>query len=224
MTPHERDTTPSTATTPPPSIWRTPWPWAVLVSMILIPATRGCFRHVPDPPPVIGQLPAFSLVDSTGRPFGNADLAGHVWIVDFVFTRCTSICPLLTRSMAQLAEVLDRNGVEDVRLLTITVDPTYDTPERLAEYARANGARPERWVFLTGDEASIQHLVVGGFKTPLGPSDEASGVLDIAHTGKLVLVDGLGRIRGYYDSTEVGLDEVYHRSQHARDEQRRQSR
>jgi cytochrome oxidase Cu insertion factor (SCO1/SenC/PrrC family) len=99
--------------------------------------------------------------------------------------------------------------------VSITVDPEYDTPEILGEYAKTLGVDPERWTLLTGDPEAVRRLVVDGFKTPLvAPPPGGPGPIDIAHTGKLVLVDGSGRIRGYYGTDELGLDEVFNRAQH----------
>jgi cytochrome oxidase Cu insertion factor (SCO1/SenC/PrrC family) len=105
--------------------------------------------------------------------------------------------------------------------VSISVDPEHDTPGVLADYAKGIGVDPARWTLLTGDPARIRSLVVDGFKTPLPPpATAAPGVIDIAHTGKLVLVDGEGRVRGYYGSDEMGLDEVYNRAQHVLKQQR----
>ena len=175
---------------------------------------RPLLRRIPDPPPVIGQVPEFAVVDQEGNPFSLNDLKGEIWVANFIFTRCSSICPLLTLSMSRLQERYEMYGIDEVKLLSISVDPEYDTPERLREYALNNGADLERWTFLTGDEESIRELVVGGFKTAMGEPTEETGVFDIAHAGYFVLIDPDGGIRGYYGVTDEGLDEVYHRSRH----------
>lgn len=208
--------------TDPRGILRSPYFWAALAGLILIPAMRPWLRFEPAPPPVLGTLPAYELLDTQGEAFGSRQLAGRVYVVSFIFTRCASICPRLASAMAKLARRYDEAGVESVHLLTISVDPVYDTPERLAEYARTHDAELARWTFLTGDEAAIRELVVGGFKTAIGDLVPAgAGPLDIAHSGKLVLVDGAGRIRGYYDADDLGVDEVFHRAQHVLKEGRR---
>jgi cytochrome oxidase Cu insertion factor (SCO1/SenC/PrrC family) len=99
--------------------------------------------------------------------------------------------------------------------VSISVDPEGDTPAVLTDYGKTLGVDSSRWTLLTGDPERIRQLVVEGFKTPIEPMPEGGAEpMDIAHTGKLVLVDGAGRIRGYYDSTEMGLDEVFNRAQH----------
>jgi protein SCO1/2 len=204
---------------PSRSRWRSipgnPYVWAFLLGVVGLTLLRPLLRHEPAPPPVLSHLPPFDLVAGDGETFGTRQLAGHVWVANFVFTRCTSICPALTASMRRLQDRLDGAGVDGVRLVSISVDPAYDTPDRLRDYADRHGADPARWTFLTGDPDEVRKLVVEGFRTPMGPQERDGDVLvEIAHTGKLVLVDGGGGIRGYYDSDETGIDEVFHRSRH----------
>lgn len=197
------------------SIVRNPYVWGFVIGIVTLTAIRPLLRHVPAPPPVIGQVPAYTLVDDAGKPYGSQDLQGQVYVVSFFFTSCRSICPAIMRGMARLQDGLDQRGVEGVRLVSITVDPEHDTPETLRAYAGELGVKATRWTLLTGDPASIKRVVVDGFKTPMDPAQRTpSEPMDIAHTGKVVLVDGQGRIRGYYDTDEMGLDEVFNRAQH----------
>ncbi len=201
--------------------YRSPFFWSVILGCLTITFMRPFLRHIPEPPPVIGEIPMFSLVAADGRPFGSEDLAGQVYVANFFFTRCTSICPLLIRNTAELQDHFERNGIEDIRLISISVDPEYDRPEVLKAYGKTHGVNPERWTLLTGERDLIRRVVEGGFMTAMGSVEETGpGLVDIAHTGKMVLVDRQGRIRGYYDSDEMGLDEVYHRSQHVANEDR----
>src|SRR5262249_41634180 len=125
------------------------------------------------------------------------DLAGRVWVADFIFTSCGGTCPLMTAKMRKLQDVLP----PAIRLVSITVDPARDPPEILAAYAGEHGAAVERWLFLTGDKQSLYDLCVKGFKLPL---DESRGTAaePIAHSTRFVLVDKQGEIRGYYNGTE----------------------
>lgn len=199
-----------------------PFLWAFFIGIATLTLMRPLLRHEPAPPPVLGQLPEFTLIDARGQPFGSADLAGEVYVTNFIFTRCASICPRLTASMARLQQRYAAEGVDGLRLVSITVDPEYDTPEVLRAYGQTHGVSPDRWSLLTGTPDAITELVVGGFKTAMGRPEQApGGLIDIAHTGKFVIVDGSGGIRGYYDSDERGLDEIFHRSQHVLREQRR---
>jgi len=196
------------------SVFRNPYVWAFFAGIVLMTLIRPMLRHEPAPPAVLGQLPSFTLTADDGRPFGSAELAGRPYVANFIFTRCPTICPKLTAAMARLQQRYDEAEVDDVRLVSISVDPDYDTPERLHEYARAHGADFERWTLLTGDSAEIRRLVIEGFRTPLGEPDPDRNLVEIAHSTRFVLVDGSGRVRGYYDNDEQGLDEVFHRSKH----------
>ena len=198
-----------------PSIFRNPWVWAFFIGIVTLTAIRPLLRRVPEPPPVLFQLPEYSLVASDGRPFGSAELRGQVYIASFFFTSCRSICPPLMHGVKQLQEGLARNEVQGIKLVSISVTPEQDTPSVLTDYGKTLGVDPARWILLTGDEQRVKEIVVGGFKTPIDPVPQGGAEpMDIAHSGKLVLVDGLGRVRGYYDSSEMGLDEVFNRAQH----------
>jgi len=195
--------------------------WYFVIGVVSLTAIRPFLRREPPPPPVIRQLPPFELVDQNHKPFYLSNLEGHVWVVNFIFTRCGSICPILTRQMALLQERYETYGVDEIKLLSISVDPEYDTPDVLKDYAALHGADPGRWTLLTGDLDAVRSLVVDGFATGMGEqiTDDA-GMMDISHTGKFVIVDPSGAIRGYYDSDREGLDEVYYRSRHVLGEAR----
>ena len=190
-----------------------PWLLAALAGVVLIPALRPLLRNEPAPPPVLRQLPEWRLVDQNGEMFGSADLAGEVWVASFLFTRCATVCPRLTADVSRLERRYRDEGVEGVRLVSFSVDPEHDTPERLREYARRWRIDLERWSLATGAEEEMRSLVLDGFAVPMGERlDLAGGLVDVAHTTRLVLVDRAGGIRGYYASEAVGLDEVFHRT------------
>ncbi|MEO8701696.1 MAG: SCO family protein [Kofleriaceae bacterium] len=163
----------------------------------------------------LGKVPAFTLVDESGQRFTEEALRGHPTIVSFVFTRCDSICPTLSGRAQRLQEkTADRKGVA-IKLISFSVDPTYDTPVRLAEYAKRFSADPTRWRFLTGPPDKVTALVTGPFMTLMDREGiTASGAPSIVHSGYFILVDADLEIRGVYDSNdEQRLDEMIH---HAR--------
>jgi protein SCO1/2 len=208
-----------------PAALRNPYVWGFVIGIVTLTAIRPLLRHVPEPPPVLFQLPAFTLVGMDGKSFGSAELHGQVYIASFFFTSCRSICPGIMRGMGRLQAGLAERNVQGVRLVSISVDPEHDTPEILGAYAKEMGVDSGRWTLLTGDPEPIRRLVVDGFKTPVVPAPpQGAEPLDIAHTGKLVLVDGGGHVRGYYDSDEMGLDEVFNRAQHVLRQEREAAR
>lgn len=138
--------------------------------------------------PVIRAVPEFSLTDQNGQTVTNADLRGKIWITDFIFTRCKGPCPLMTARMLEMQKALSKTP--EVKLVSVTVDPAYDTPEVLKAYAEANFADPERWKFLTGDKAVIEKLVTDGFMQHLA---EENG--EPVHGTMFLVVDGNGMVR-----------------------------
>lgn len=180
---------------------------ALLASLALV-ACNKTPPVAPAPPlEVLGQVPEFTLTDESGKPFGSADLRGRAWVADTFFTSCPSICPKLTKIMSTLQSRLAETKLE-ARLISISVDPDNDTPQVLKSYASLNGADPKRWTFLTGPMDTIRAVAVGGFQSHVGKPQRTGNVMDIAHLGKLVLVDGRGRVRGYFDADLEGVDAV----------------
>ena len=197
--------------------YKSPYLWFFVIGCVTITALRPFLRHVPDPPPVLGSAPAFHMVDQAGRPFGSDELKGQVYVASFFFTRCTSICPKLMYQVRTLQDRLKNEHQDGIHLVSISVDPENDTAENLASYAENVGVDPARWTLLSGEKERLFDILEKGFKVPLGEPMTTPTAIDIAHTGKLVLVDRQGRIRGYYESDPTGLDEVFFRAQHVRD-------
>lgn len=150
--------------------------------------------------PSYGEVPAFALTDQQGRAVSRETLAGGAWVADFIFTRCAGQCPMMTTQMARVARTLDSSV--PVTLVSISVDPAWDTPEVLARHAAQVGVADIPWVFLTGEPEQIARLCRDGFKLAFG---EADGTTEepITHSTRLVLVDRLGRVRGYYDAADA---------------------
>jgi protein SCO1/2 len=148
--------------------------------------------------PELGQLPPFTLVERSGATVDRASLAGRPWIAGLVFTRCQATCPLLMERLRGLALP------PRVRRVAISVDPTHDTPRVLAEHARRHGLDLDpSWWLLTGEEEQVRRLAVEGFKLGVArtPADDPRAAAEpITHSTRLVLVDGEGDVRGYYDA------------------------
>ncbi|WP_084609761.1 SCO family protein [Archangium violaceum] len=171
------------------------------VSLCLVLLVAGLVRPREEPLPRLGRLPAFTFTRQDGEPFGLKQLEGQPWVANFIFTRCPTICPVFTRKMAGVQKQTAELGRE-LALVSFSVDPKYDTPERLTDYARKHGADPKRWSFLTGDYQQLKDTIVGGFKIAMGREEGAdeSDIASIFHGSHFVLVDRTGEIRGYYNS------------------------
>ena len=158
--------------------------------------------------PVLVDLPQFSLIDEAGKPFRREDMIGRVWVADFVFTSCADACPRLQNKMKRIQDrliPLEQGG--NIGLLSISVDPERDTPEKLRTYAQTFGARQGMWRYLTGEQKEVERTVVQGFHTamaklPVKGADPHLEAFDIMHGERFVLVDRNGRIRGFYDADD----------------------
>lgn len=184
-----------------------PWLLAPWIAVLLAVPVVAWLRARPRPVPVIRELPAFALTDQRARPYGSEQLRGHPWVANFIFTSCPFSCPRLTRHMARVQSALRaREATRGVRMVSFTVDPEVDTPERLRGYATRYGADFERWHFLTGPTPAIQRISVEGFAVAMGepPAGRPEGY-NILHGEYVMLVDGRSRIRGYYRADDSGL-------------------
>jgi len=167
----------------------------LLAVFALVVALTACSRHAPTLE-VFGEIPPFDLVAQDGLPFHSQALAGKIWVADFIYTTCPGPCPRMTSQMREVQDAALKipEMRSAVRFVSFTVDPANDTPPVLAAYAKTHGAAPI-WYFLSGPVATLQTLDRDAFK--LGNID---GTLQ--HSTRFVLVDGQGRIRGYYDTSE----------------------
>ena len=144
--------------------------------------------------PILGKLIDFQLTDQNGEIFSKEDLLGKVWVADFIFTTCAGPCPVMS---GQFAELQSRfSNAPDLNLLSISVNPDYDSPEILREYGGRYGANYNKWRFLTGEREAIHELAVDGFK--VGSVEDP-----IFHSTRFILLDDKARIRGYYISSEL---------------------
>ena len=189
--------------------------WGLVIGCVAVTLIRPLLRREPAPPPVLRHLPRFALLDPNGATFGSDALRGHVYVANFFSTRCASIGPPLMPGMAKLQERYREIGIDSIRLVSISVDPAYDTPERLRAVQASYGVDPVRWVLLTGGIEEVRSLAEQGLQEPFG--DQAAGgdrACAGAYLSALMLVDAQGALRGVYGTDEAGLDEVFWRSRH----------
>ncbi len=143
--------------------------------------------------PVYSSVPEFQLTSQNGSSFDSKSLHGSVWVAEFFFTHCTGPCPRMNSRFRHIEKTFD--GQNDLKLVSMTVDPDRDTPAVLADYARKFSAEPGRWFFLTGPIDQLNHLCRKVFL--LG---DITG--DLNHSTRFVLVDRKSRIRGFYQSND----------------------
>jgi len=150
--------------------------------------------------PELGSVPPFEFINESGQPYGSAQLKSKVWVADFFFTNCPGPCPRMSNQLKRVQQ--ETSGLDNVRLVSITVDPDRDTAATLLPYSKKFGARPERWAFLTGRKDLIRNLMSESFY--LGFADSMQ-----EHSTRFVLVDQAMKIRGFYDSfAKDGIDNL----------------
>lgn len=166
----------------------------VLGPMELVSQTDGSVDTVFYP------YPDFVLEDQYGLPITPDSLENQVLVVDFFFSTCPTICKDLLRNMRKLNEQFSSDS--RIRLLSHSVDPTYDTREVLSQYAEQAGAQGRNWLFLRGEEAVIYDLAQKAYLSHAQADSLAPG--GYIHSGHIILLDANKRIRGVYDGTNDG--------------------
>ncbi|MBS1818141.1 MAG: VCBS repeat-containing protein [Acidobacteria bacterium] len=185
----------------------------VLVALAAL-TSAGCQREGSRPPappsgspstPVLDTLPSFVLTNEQQQSVSLDDLRGHIWVAGFMFTQCGAPCDAVAREMSSLAGEL-RGSPEKaaVRLVSFSVVPEIDTPQRLREFSASGNVDPSRWTFLTGTRAAMRALFRNGFRRPLKEPDTAGTPL--TDPGDLILVDSLGQVRGTFGTDQPGGD------------------
>ena len=144
----------------------------------------------------IGPVPAFELTNQNEKKISDKDYLGKVYVVEFFFSTCPTICPKMNESMLQLQE--EYYGNPKFGIASITIDPAHDTPKVLKEHAEILGVKHYNWHFLTGDKDYIYNLANKGFNLYAGQNNKAAGGFE--HSGLFALVDKKGNIRCRKDS------------------------
>lgn len=145
------------------------------------------------------KIASFSLINQNGDTTTQADYDDKIYVADFFFTTCQTICPIMTEHMVEIQKELGSDTL--VKLLSHSVIPTYDTPEVLKAYALKKGVDDRRWNLVTGSQEEIFTLARKSYlavKDIPGTEDD----LDMVHTENFMLIDKKKQIRGYYDGTD----------------------
>jgi protein SCO1 len=164
---------------------------------LLDPEMQG--KHLPH------RIADFNLINQVNKRITKEDLKGNIYVADFFFTTCPSICPAMSANMKRVYDTFVSEP--DIKLVSHTVMPEVDTPEVLKEYSERYGASANKWLFLTGSKEDIYTLARKSYFAVFteGSGDEH----DFIHTENLILVDKDYRIRGFYDGTsKTDLDRL----------------
>jgi protein SCO1/2 len=141
------------------------------------------------------KVPDFQFVNQNGDSISNKDYLGKVYVVEFFFTTCPSICPIMNENLVEVEKELGEN--KDFGIVSISIDPLHDTPEVLKEYAENYGIDNPNWNFLTGDKQDIYTLANKGFGIFANTDESVPG--GFAHSGLFALIDREGYVRSRLD-------------------------
>jgi len=186
----------------------------VLIASVL--AAGLCLACQPAQPPmeVFGSTPTFQLTDQSGASIDSQSLAGHVTLLDFIYTHCTDACPILSATFQDTQRKLAEDNLlgSKVMLVSLSVDPQHDTPPVLAEYGQQFKADSSGWKMLTGDWDQV-YDVVTGFKVATRPPRPAADApapdgTELTHTTAVVLIDPQLQVRAYLDGADMTSDDL----------------
>lgn len=167
------------------------------VSVILLLAACGESK-LKDP--LNWEVEQFSYMDQNGKTFGSSDLKKKVWIADFIFTSCETVCPPMTANMTKLQKMLKEKGIKDVEFVSFSVDPTMDTPEKLQEFMKKYEMDASKWHFLTGySQEEINQFAEKNFKALV---DKPASITQVIHGTSLYLIDTTGTVVKKYSALQ----------------------
>jgi len=177
---------------------------ALIVLVISVVFARQQIRRPEGPPlPLISGLGEFELTNQLGRKIGLADLRGRVTVANVIFTRCPGPCLTMSRQFASLQGKLPADG--SVRLLSLTIDPEFDTPDVLKRYGDKLGNDPDRWWLLTGDRTELRRLAIDDFKFIVVDKEAADQETRddlFIHSTYFMILDRKARVRAVVESAE----------------------
>jgi protein SCO1/2 len=170
---------------------------SALAFIVVIGLLSACGQNLEKPDDYDFEVQDFTYTNQAGEPVSLEDLKGKVWIADFIFTNCETVCPPMTNHMASLQENIKKEGLENVQIVSFSVDPANDSPEVLKTFAQKYDVDFSNWHFLTGYEQSeIEQFAKESFKTIV---QKPSGEDQVTHGTAFYLVDQDGIVRTRYD-------------------------
>jgi len=156
--------------------------------------------------PIISQVTPFTLTNQYNNPISLTNYLGTPWLADIIFTRCPTICPKLTQTLSSLQSNLGPG----VRFMTLTTDPSHDTPEKLLQFSKSYSHTGTNWNFLTGPKDILMKLAVDELKLATLPKnkEKQTNPNDLfIHSGNLILVDEKGQVRASFEHDSTNLTE-----------------
>ncbi|MCE5169954.1 SCO family protein [Paenibacillus profundus] len=152
------------------------------------------------------KVNALSAVDQNGNAFATGNMAGKVWLADFMFTSCTTVCPPMTYNLTQIQDMLKGKGIQEVEIVSFSVDPSVDTPEKLKQFIGKYEADTSSWRLVTGyDQKTIEQFSRDSFKTLVLKTEDSD---QVTHGTSFFLVDQSGTVLTKYDGLEPDHDKI----------------
>ena len=148
---------------------------------------------------IFPKMVDFSYLNQDSILIKSTDMKGKIWIADFMFTTCPTICPKMTEQMKRLS-VMTKDLKDHIQFMSFSINPKYDTPSQLKKYIKAHKITTSNWYFFTGNEAKTHDLGINNFQIFAGQDASAAG--GYAHTAAFALVDKEGYVRGVYMGTD----------------------
>ena len=178
---------------------------AFLISLFLL----SCSSDLP----VKGEFPDIKLIDQEGRDFSFSQVRGKVLVVAYIYTNCPDICHIISKKMNVFKEQIKKSGLQDrVYFVSISFDPERDTPDALRHHAEMMNLDLDNWVFLTGDQDSVNEILKVAGMEAIKDTVETGGKVDqsysLLHRDRISLADKNGRIRKHYKGSEFNPDEL----------------
>jgi len=147
---------------------------------------------------IFHKIPTFTLLNQDSNRFISESIKGKIYVTNFFFVSCTSICPIMTSELFRVQQAFEFDST--VNLLSISVNPDEDTPSILKNYANKNRVNVKVWNLLTGPKDYVYNLAKEGFK--MNALEDTVNVGEFIHSDKFLLIDKIGVIRGIYNGTE----------------------
>lgn len=171
--------------------------WYLFI-LILLVVLQGCNQSTREPLPIIASLEIpYTFTDQQNMPVTQRMFEGKIYVADFFFTSCPTICPIMKSQMLRVHEKFRDD--ERILLLSHSIDPEHDTVEVLKDFGARLGIKAERWHLVTGDKEEIYDTA---YRYGLAAMEDKNAPGGFIHSGSFTLVDRQGRIRGYYKGTE----------------------
>jgi protein SCO1 len=175
----------------------------ILVAYLFLVLLTGCQEGIKDP--LNWELEDFNARTEEGKDISLTDLKGEVWIADFIFTNCATVCPPMTANMTKLQGMLKEKGL-DVEIVSFSVDPSVDTPEKLKEYVMKFNGELTNWQLLTGySQEFIEEYALKNFKTIVKKPGTDNQVI---HGTSFYLIDKEGIVVKDYDGITIPYDDI----------------